>query len=82
MSEKTKGYKKNLRELIATFGEFRDSQLQKETAKRKAEQSEKAVLSDTGSDQGRGCGLSARRTGGPRCVREDRGVQHLPQDQI
>ncbi len=52
--EKTKGYKKNLRELIATFGEFRDSQLQKETAKRKAEQSEKEVLSDTGSDQGRG----------------------------
>ncbi len=39
--EKTKGYKKNLRELIATFGEFRDSQLQKEAAKRKAEQSEK-----------------------------------------
>jgi len=52
--EKTKGYKKNLRELIATFGEFRDSQLQKEAAKRKAEQSEKEVLSDTGSDQGRG----------------------------
>ncbi len=45
--EKTKGYKKNLRELIATFGEFRDSQLQKETAKRKTEQSEKEVLSDT-----------------------------------
>jgi hypothetical protein len=53
--EKAKGYKKNLRELIATFGDLRDSQLQKEVEKRKAErQSEKEVLSDTGSDQGRG----------------------------
>ena len=52
--EKTRGYKKNLRELIATFGDFRDSQHQKEAAKKKAEQSGKEVLSDTGSDQGRG----------------------------
>jgi hypothetical protein len=52
--EKAKGYKKNLREMIATFGDLKDSQLQKEAEKRKAEQSEKEVLSDTGSDQGRG----------------------------
>jgi len=52
--EKAKGYKKNLRETIATFGDLRDSQLQKEAEKRIAEQSEKEVLSDTGSDQGRG----------------------------
>jgi len=48
--EKAKGYKKNLREMIATFGDLRDSQLQKEAEKRKAEQSGKEVLSDTGSD--------------------------------
>ena len=48
--EKARGYKKNLRELIATFGDFRDSQLQKEAARKKAEQSGKEVLSDTGSD--------------------------------
>ena len=40
--------------MIATFGDFRDSQLQKEAARKKAEQSGKEVLSDTGSDQGRG----------------------------
>ena len=52
--EKARGYKKNLRELIATFGDFRDSQLQKEADRKKAEQSGKEVLSDTGSDQGKG----------------------------
>jgi hypothetical protein len=52
--EKAKGYKKNIREMIATFGDLRDSQLQREAEKRKAEQSGKEVLSDTGSDQGRG----------------------------
>jgi hypothetical protein len=53
--EKTKGYKKNLRELIAIFGDLSDSRLQKEAERRKTEQQlEKEVLSDTGSDQGRG----------------------------
>ena len=52
--EKAKGYKKNLREMIATFEDLRDSQLQKEVEKRKTgQQSEKEVLSDTSSDQGR-----------------------------
>jgi hypothetical protein len=31
--EKAKGYKKNLREIIATFGDLRDSQLQNEAEK-------------------------------------------------
>ena len=52
--EKAKGYKKNLREMIAIFGDFRDSQLQKEAEKKQTEQSGKEVLSDTGSDLGRG----------------------------
>jgi hypothetical protein len=53
--EKAISYKKNLSELIATFGEFRDSQLQIEQAQRETEwQSAKEVLSDTGSDQERG----------------------------
>ncbi len=41
--------------MIATFGDFRDIQLQKEQEQSEAEQqSGKEVLSDTGSDQGRG----------------------------
>ncbi len=53
--ETAKGYKKNLREIIASFGDLRDSQLQKEAEKKKTEQqSGKEVLSDSGSDQGRG----------------------------
>jgi hypothetical protein len=53
--EKVKGYKKNLREMIAQFGDLRDNQLQVEQMQRETEQqSEKEVLSDTGSDQGRG----------------------------
>ena len=35
--------------MIAIFGDFRDSQLQKEAEKKQAEQSGKEVLSDTGS---------------------------------
>jgi hypothetical protein len=51
--EKAKDYKKNLREMIANFGDLRDSQLQKEVEKRKTEQqSEKEVLSDTGFRSG------------------------------
>ncbi len=50
--EKTKSYKKNLREMIAIFGEFRDSQLQiEQESRRSVRQSAKEVLSDTGSDQ-------------------------------
>jgi hypothetical protein len=53
--EKAKGYKKNLKELIAIFGYHRDSQLQIEQEKRETERkSAKEVLSDTGSDQERG----------------------------
>jgi len=32
--------------------------------------------------QDRGCRLSAGRTRDPRCMREDRGVQHLSQDPV
>ena len=40
--EKAKGYKKNLRELMAIFGDLRDSQLQKEADRKKSgQQSEK-----------------------------------------
>jgi hypothetical protein len=53
--EKAKSYKKNLKELIAIFGDYRDSQLQIEQEKRETEcRSAKEVLSDTGSDQERG----------------------------
>jgi hypothetical protein len=53
--DKAKSYKKNLREMIAIFREFRDSQLQIEQEGRKSEcQSAKEVLSDTGSDQEKG----------------------------
>ncbi len=53
--EKTKSYKRNLREAIAIFGEFRDSRLQIEQQKRRSErQPAKEVLSDTGSDQEKG----------------------------
>jgi len=53
--EKAKSYKKNLREMIAIFGEFRDSQLQiEQEGRRSARQPAKEVLSDTGSDQERG----------------------------
>jgi hypothetical protein len=45
--EKAKSYKKNLKEMIAIFGEFRDSQLQIEQEGRRSErQSAKEVLSD------------------------------------
>ncbi len=53
--EKAKSYKKNLREMIAIFGDFRGSQLQIEQWQRETkQQTGKEVLSDTGSDQGRG----------------------------
>jgi hypothetical protein len=53
--DKAKGYKKNLREMIAIFGEFRDSQLQiEQEGRRSAHQPAKEVLSDTGSDQEKG----------------------------
>jgi hypothetical protein len=53
--EKAKSYKKNLKELIAIFGDHRDSQLQIEQDRRETERrSAKEVLSDTGSDQERG----------------------------
>jgi hypothetical protein len=53
--DKAKSYKKNLREMIAIFGEFRDSQLPIEQEGRRSErQPAKEVLSDTGSDQERG----------------------------
>jgi hypothetical protein len=52
--EKAKSYKKNLREMIAIFGEFRDSQLQiEQEGRRSARQPAKEVLSDTRSDQER-----------------------------
>jgi hypothetical protein len=52
---KAKSYKKNLREMIAIFGEFRDSQLQiEQESRRSARQPAKEVLSDTGSDQDKG----------------------------
>jgi hypothetical protein len=51
----SKSYKKNLWNIITQFGDFRDSQLQIEEVVREAEcKSEKEMLSDTGSDQGRG----------------------------
>jgi len=50
--EKAKSYKKNLKELIAIFGDYRDSHLQIEQVKRETEcRSVKEVLSDKGSDQ-------------------------------
>ncbi len=53
--EKVKSYKKNSKELIAIFGDYRDSQLQIEQEKRESEcKSGKEVLSDTDSDQERG----------------------------
>jgi len=54
--EKTKSYKRNLREAIAIFGEFRDSRLQIEQQQRKRSERQpaKEVLSDTGSDQEKG----------------------------
>jgi hypothetical protein len=52
--EKAKSYKKNLKEVIAIFGDYRDSQLQIEQLARETEhKSAKEVLSDTGSDHER-----------------------------